>query len=344
MVDPAGPMAIRCGGCASEVATGLLACPGCGALVHAVELKSLASEAATAVSPLEALTRWRRALELLPVNTKQHSAVQERIESLTREVDQGPTTTQPAEQPSKAAGKKGLVGVLAVAGALLMKFKSLLILLLTKGKLLLLGLTKGSTFLSMFATFGVYLTMWGWKFAAGLVLSIYVHEMGHVWMLRKFGISAGAPMFIPGLGAFVRLKQHLPTAREDARVGLAGPLWGLAAAVVCWLISIGLHSLLFAALAKVGAWLNLFNLLPVWQLDGSRAFRALSRWQRWVAVGGVAASFAFSREPWLLLILVIASFRAFEKDAPEEPDSQALGEYLFLTVALSALTMIQANV
>jgi Zn-dependent protease len=343
MVDPIGSMAIRCGGCTSEVATGLLACPGCGALVHAVELKSLAAEAGAASTPLDALTRWRRALELLPANTKQHAAVLERIESLTREVDQGPAEGKPAE-PSKAAGKKGLAAVLVAVGAVLMKFKSLLFLLLTKGKLLLLGLTKGSTFFSMFATFGVYLTMWGWKFAAGLVLSIYIHEMGHVWMLRKFGIPAGAPMFIPGLGAFVRLKQHLPTAREDARVGLAGPLWGFTAALVCWLIAIGFHSPLFAALAKVGAWINLFNLIPVWQLDGSRAFRSLTRMHRWIAVAGVAASFAFSREPWLLLILAVGAFRAFEKDAPEEPDSQALGEYLFLTVALSALTMIPANV
>jgi Zn-dependent protease len=343
MVDPAGLTAIRCGGCASEVATGLLACPGCGALVHAVELKSLAAEAAAAATPLDALTRWRRALELLPANTKQHAAVQERVESLTREVDQGPAEVKPAGA-SKSAGKKGLAAVLIAVGVLLLKFKSLVFLLLTKGKLLLLGLTKGSTFFSMFATFGVYLTMWGWKFAAGLVISIYIHEMGHVWMLRKFGIPAGAPMFIPGLGAFVRLKQHLPTAREDARVGLAGPLWGLAAALVCLLISIGFDSPLFAALAKVGAWINLFNLIPVWQLDGSRAFRSLTRMHRWIAVAGVAASFAFSREPWLLLILVVAVYRAFEKDAAKEPDSQALGEYLFLTVALSALTMIPANV
>ena len=343
MVDPGGPTASRCGGCASEVATGLLACPGCGALVHAAELKSLAAEAAAAGSPLEALTRWRRALELLPGNTKQHSAVQERIESLTREVDQGPAGVKPAE-PSKATGKKGLAAVLIAVGALLLKFKSLVTLLLTKGKLLLLGLTKGSTFFSMFATFGVYLTIWGWKFAVGLVISIYIHEMGHVWMLRKFGIAAGAPMFIPGLGAFVRLKQHLPTAREDARVGLAGPVWGFAAALFCWFIAIGFQSPLFAALAKVGAWINLFNLIPVWQLDGARAFRALTRLHRWIAVGGVAASFAFSREPWLLLILAVGAFRAFGKDAPEEPDSQALGEYLFLTVALSALTMIPANV
>ncbi|MEK7952165.1 site-2 protease family protein [Luteolibacter soli] len=343
MVDPLAPTANRCGGCASEVATGLLACPGCGALVHAVELKSLAAEASSAATPLDALTRWRRALELLPANTRQHAAVRERIEALTREVDQGPVEVKPSER-STAPRKKGLAGVLVAIGAVLLKFKSLLILLLTKGKLLLLGLTKGSTFISMFAAFGVYWTMFGWKFAAGLVLSIYVHEMGHVWMLRKFGIQASAPMFIPGLGAVVRLKQQLPTAPEDARVGLAGPVWGFAAALVCWLFSIGFHSPLFAALAHVGAWINLFNLTPVWQLDGSRAFRSLTRVHRWIAVAGVAASFAFSREPWLLLILAVGAFRAFEKDVTEEPDTQALGEYLFLIVALSALTMVSANV
>src|ERR1700689_2677115 len=73
------------------------------------------------------------------------------------------------------------------------------LLLLSKGKLLLLGLTKLSTLLSMFAFFGVYWTLYGWAFALGLVLSIYVHEMGHVSALRRYGIPATAPMFIPGL-------------------------------------------------------------------------------------------------------------------------------------------------
>src|SRR2546430_4861243 len=82
----------------------------------------------------------------------------------------------------------------------------------------------------MLLSAGVYWTIWGWKFALGVVLSIYVHEMGHVQALQRYGIKATAPMFIPGVGAVVRLKQYPADRREDARVGLAGPLWGRPAA------------------------------------------------------------------------------------------------------------------
>src|SRR5207244_236510 len=135
----------------------------------------------------------------LPPDSKQHAAVVSRIDALTREIDTAeplasgtngaPLTSEqetgarerggagPSDEPIR---KKGVAAALLAAGALLLKFKSLLLLLLTKGKLLLLGLTKGSTLLTMIASFGVYWTLWGWKFAAGFVLSIYVHEMGHV--------------------------------------------------------------------------------------------------------------------------------------------------------------------
>src|SRR5213076_3474994 len=93
----------------------------------------------------------------------------------------------------------------------------------------LLGLTKAITFVSMLLSAGVYWTIWGWKFAVGVVLSIYVHETGHTQALQRYGIQATAPMFIPGIGAVIRLKQYPTDAREDARVGLAGPLWGLVA-------------------------------------------------------------------------------------------------------------------
>ena len=79
--------------------------------------------------------------------------------------------------------------------------RRLALFLLTKGKLLLFGLSKGTTFLSMLAALGVYWTLWGWKFALGFVLSIYVHEMGHVAAMKRFGLAATAPMFIPGFGA-----------------------------------------------------------------------------------------------------------------------------------------------
>ena len=118
-------------------------------------------------------------------------------------------------------------------GALLVKFKTFLLLALTKGKLVLLGLTKLNTLLSMLASIALYWALYGWKFGVGFVLSIYIHEMGHVTALAHYGIPASAPMFIPGFGAFVRLKAYPANPGEDARVGLAGPFWGLGAALVC---------------------------------------------------------------------------------------------------------------
>ena len=84
------------------------------------------------------------------------------------------------------------------------------------------------------AVFAVYWSLFGWKFALGFVLSIYIHEMGHVIALRKYGIAATSPMFIPFVGAIVRLRQYPANVAQDARVGLAGPIWGLGAAVVAW--------------------------------------------------------------------------------------------------------------
>ena len=75
-------------------------------------------------------------------------------------------------------------------GLLVWKFKFIALLALTKAKFLLLGLTKASTFLSMFLAMGVYWTAYGWKFALGLVVSIYIHEMGHVAALHRYGFRA----------------------------------------------------------------------------------------------------------------------------------------------------------
>ena len=53
------------------------------------------------------------------------------------------------------------------------------------------------TLLSMAVAVVVYTTLYGWRFAIGLVLSIYVHEMGHVVWLRRYGIPASAPYRMP---------------------------------------------------------------------------------------------------------------------------------------------------
>lgn len=94
------------------------------------------------------------------------------------------------EAKSRSPAKPNWANRAGTPGAILLflwKFKVVLAFLLTKGKLLLLGFTKGSTFISMLLFLGVYRAAWGWKFAAGFVASIYVHEMGHVAMLQRFG-------------------------------------------------------------------------------------------------------------------------------------------------------------
>jgi Zn-dependent protease len=227
---------------------------------------------------------------------------------------------------------------------LLWKFKFLLVFALTKAKLLLLGLTKASTFFSMLLSVGVYWTLWGWKFALGLVVSIYIHEMGHVMMLRRYGIRATAPMFIPGIGAFIRLKQYPASPHEDARVGLAGPMWGFGALVASYLIHLATGAQIFAAIAKFGAWINLFNLLPLFQLDGSHAFKALSKWERAGIAGLMLVMWMISHEGLLLILGVVAAFRIFNRDAPTKRDMQIFLEFAFLIIALALFSRIPVNV
>ena len=146
--------------------------------------------------------------------------------------------------------------------------------MLSKAKFLLLGLTKASNFIRRCAR------RWGSTDrlrleTLGLVVSIYVHEMGHVAALRRYGFRATAPMFIPGVGALIRLQQRPVNPVENARIGLAGPLWGLGAALAALEAYLATDWPAWLAIARFGAWLNLFNLIPFWQLDGGRGFSSL---------------------------------------------------------------------
>lgn len=315
----------------------MLACPVCGVLVHSAELKRLSALAESATEPVDALTAWRRVLELLPPESRQHAVIVEKVKALVLLVDKGGGRRR---DPASRRTKGIIATVIGVAVLAVTKFKFALIFLLTKGKLLFMGLLNGATLLSMFASFGTYWTVFGWKFAAGLVLSIYVHEMGHVVALHKFGIRASAPMFIPGIGAVVRLKERLHSPIENARVGLAGPWWGLGATVVSWGIGMATESKLAFAIAHVSAWINLFNLTPVWQLDGSRAFGALSRWQRWAGAAALCGVFVATGDVLVMLAALVAIFRAFGKDADEKGDVRTTVDFCILAGALGLLMIV----
>jgi Zn-dependent protease len=322
---------VRCAHCRTELPAHALSCPACGTLVHAERLKRLAIDAdlATRAGNLGGAQRhWKDALTLLPTGAEQHAAIRERLAALDRastdanaaSADGRGTTTE-----GTPVWRRGLPG-LATAG----------VVLASKLKFLLLGLTKASTFISMFAFFGVYWSIYGWPLALGLVLSIYVHEMGHVAMLRTLGIESGAPMFIPGMGAFVMLKQHVTDPLTDAKIGLAGPVWGLCAALVAFGVYEATGARIWMAIAQLTGFLNLFNLIPIWQLDGSRGFHVLARPERWGLVAVIAVALLLTEQRLLLIVGAVAIWRALQQEAGPG-DRRVLATFIVLVGALSFL-------
>lgn len=317
-----------CESCQTPYEAIALSCPHCHALTHRVRLEQLSTQLSAAIESNKT-DRQRDKLaemqDLLPRDSGQHRAVVKQLRQL------GPE--------KKRIGKK--LASLGALGLLTWKFKTVLLFALGKGKFLLLGLTKLKTLSSMLVFLGVYWTMWGWQFALGLVLSIYVHEMGHVAALRKLGIASSAPMFIPFLGAVIRMKDYPPSDREDAIVGLAGPVYGTVAALGCYLVYLATGAELLGAIGRIGAVINLFNLIPIWQLDGRRGFNALARRERLAALALLLGAFAVTGTGVLLLLAAGAAYCALLTQAPEQSDRRAIITYAALVVSLSALSIIE---
>jgi Zn-dependent protease/uncharacterized Zn finger protein (UPF0148 family) len=319
--------ATQCARCNTPLDPGALSCPGCGTLTHAARLQELSVEARSAAQAGEFLRSrdlWREVLALLPEDTVQYRGVSERIADLEARL------AHPQDEKESWAKRLGKFSPLAPV-----------VWLLTKGKLLLVGLTKLSTIATMLLSFGVYWSVWGWMFAAGFVLSIYVHEMGHVVALRQFGIAATAPMFIPGFGALIWQKQAAKNVHQDAVVGLAGPIWGTGAALFALAVYFATHSAVWGAIARTGAWINLFNLTPVWFLDGSHGFRALAKMDRAMVCAAALALWAVTGVPMLVLVGALAGFRIFTGDAPERGEREILFKFLGLLAILSVVARIQ---
>ena len=322
----------RCVDGSTEIGPYALACPSCRALVHAGQLKEIAATA-QAFAEKEDLAAerdaWSRALDLLPPTSQQHEHIAGRLAALNAEI----ATRAPEKDPNAPTWRKSPVAAAAAA----------IVVLLTKGKFLLLGLLKAKTFFSMFAFFGVYWTVFGWPLALGLVVSIYIHEMGHVAELRRLHIDASAPFFIPGLGALVRLRQRVDDPVTDALIGLAGPIYGLAAGVVAAIVAMITQSHTWFAIAQLTGYLNLFNLIPIWQLDGSRGFHALATPARWLIVGTAIAMFALTRQPLLILVAGVAAFRSFQQTSVKT-HPRTLATFAVLVIALSFLSEIPVDV
>ena len=122
---------------------------------------------------------------------------------------------EPVRRPTKRLRQRALA-ILAAIGGALAKLKTL-VLLLPKLKLL-------ATAATAVVSIGAYSLLFGWVFAAGFVALLFIHEMGHVLQLRREGIKASAPMFIPFLGAVIsaQVVRHQRAGRGPRRTRRTG--------------------------------------------------------------------------------------------------------------------------
>jgi Zn-dependent protease len=194
---------------------------------------------------------------------------------------------------------------LAAVGLLVWKFKAVFAAAL-KFKVF-------TTSATMLVSIGAYAVIWGWKFAVGFVLLLFVHELGHVLELRRQGVPASAPLFIPFLGAVVGMKQMPKDAWREARVALAGPILGTLGAGGVWVAAEIVDSQLLLAIAFVGFFLNLFNLLPIVPLDGGRAMAAVHPALWAVGLVGLVGLIVVAPNPILLLILVLGGLELWRR-------------------------------
>jgi Zn-dependent protease len=179
----------------------------------------------------------------------------------------------------------------------------LLLLLFSGAKFGKLFTTGGTMLLSV----GAYAFIFGWRYAVGFVLLLFVHEMGHYIAARQKGLNVGAPTFIPFVGAWVAMKDMPRDAKTEAYVGLAGPLLGTMGTLVCYFFARETHTDWLLAVAYAGFFLNLFNLIPLSPFDGGRITAVLSPRIWLLGVPVLVALFFWRPSPMLILMAVLAA-------------------------------------
>jgi Zn-dependent protease len=311
-----------CKRCSAELAPDALSCKKCHALVHAEELERLAGNANLLQAqgqPDLAREQWSKAIELLPPDSTQANWVRERVRRLE------PVAGVQASAPPKDhwARKLGPLAPIALA--------------LAKGKVLL-SLFNLKFILSLAAFMGVYWGLFGAKFGIGFGVLILIHEMGHFIDVRRRGLPAEMPVFLPGLGAYVRWRALGVSQKTRSAVSLAGPLAGWISAAACLLIWWKTGSGVMAGLARAGAWLNVLNLIPVWALDGGQAILALNKTERLILLTVTMALWLFMGESVFFLVALGIGWRLFTKDMPRQP-SRSTTAYFATVLTLLAIVM-----
>ena len=258
-------------------------------------------------------------------------------ERRSREIENLRAVYQSLQRPEPQAGRRQSHGGKAAAGVA----AAGLLFVLGKAKFLgfLAGVLKLKTLATLLLSIGAYAIEWGWLFALGFVLLMFVHEMGHAIAMRAEGIPAGAPVFIPFVGAFIAMHGQPRDAAVEARVAMAGPVVGSLAAWAVLGAGLALEQRLLLALGHTAVLLNLFNLVPVPPLDGGRIAGAFTRtyWVIGYALGIVALLVTWS--PLLLIVLVVGLWTLVQRWRNPVPgyDSLAPRQRALIALAYAAL-------
>ncbi len=320
----------NCPTCSHWLPDGTLACPDCQTLTYGVHLSQIAYSAQELEQEqkwAEARERWKSALQWLPEDTQQAESVRVHIAQID-------ARTQAAED-QKSRWRKRL-GPFAPIALFLIKIKTWLFLLF-----------KLKFLISFLAFFGIYWALFGWKFAAGFILCLFIHEMGHFVAVKRRGLKAELPVFVPMMGAYVKWYSQGVSLEDLASISLAGPLYGLFAAAACYGLFVVTHAPIFMVLVYVGAWINFLNLLPVLGLDGAQATFALSKLQRVLIAATCLVLFGLSitngnvfgeSTLWIFLIVAVGmAWRCFTHDEPEKPSTRT---FLFFQALVLILGVI----
>jgi Zn-dependent protease len=314
----------NCKRCAHELAPGALVCDQCQALVHSDELERLSAEAKELESGRElgqARQTWLKALQLLPPTSTQANWIQQHIQSLDADANTarrgGTSDNAWAQLQAPAHG----VAVPVAAGRTPR----------TVG-------FRWTSILSFLAFVAIYSLLYRAKFGIGFAVLILIHEMGHFLDIKRRGLPADMPVFLPGLGAYVRWQALGVSLETRAAISLAGPLAGLLASVACAVLWKQTGGMFWADLARVGAILNLLNLIPVWVLDGGQAALALSKTERIVLlIACVTLGLALGQNMFFLVALGFAYQAFFARDSAARPSRVTTVYFIAVLTALGVM-------
>lgn len=303
-------------------------CEHCHALVHSEELERLSSEAKALEASGDlnrARDRWLTGIELLPPTSKQAEWIRQHAQELDAGAGAGPELAPRDNRWVLPTGAQAMGAAGSIAT------------LEGKSRSSATPRFKWTSLLSFVAFLAIYSAASGVRFGVGFAVLILIHEMGHFVDIKRRGLPADMPVFLPGLGAYVRWQALGVSLETRAAVSLAGPLAGFLASLACAVIWWQTGDMFWASLARVGAILNLLNLIPVWVLDGGQAALALSKSERiFLLIACIALGLVLKQNMFFLVALGAGYGAFFAGDLPAHP-SRATTIYFIAVLTVLGL-------